>query len=52
MILRDTIELHASPSDVFAFFEDMDNARYLGWHPDHKVFRWTRGKGSVPSPHA
>ena len=23
----------------------MDNARYLGWHPDHKVFRWTRGKG-------
>ena len=45
MVLRDTVEVHASPSDVFAFFEDMDNARYLGWHPDHKVFRWTRGKG-------
>jgi hypothetical protein len=45
MVLQDTVEVHASPSDVFAFFEDMDNARYLGWHPDHKVFRWTRGKG-------
>lgn len=45
MILQDTVEVHASPSDVFAFFEGMDNARYLGWHPDHKVFRWTRGKG-------
>lgn len=45
MILRDTVEVHASPADVFAFFDDMDDARYLGWHPDHKVFRWTRGKG-------
>lgn len=45
MVLQDTVEVHASASDVFAFFEDMDNARYLGWHPDHKVFRWTRGKG-------
>ncbi|HEY7867929.1 MAG TPA: SRPBCC family protein [Methylomirabilota bacterium] len=45
MILRDTIEVHASPADVFAFFEDMDTTRYLGWHPDHKAFRWTRGKG-------
>jgi hypothetical protein len=45
MILRDTVEVYATPSDVFAFFEDMDTARYLAWHPDHKVFRWTRGKG-------
>ena len=45
MILRDTVEVHASPADVFAFFEEMDEARYLSWHPDHKVFRWTRGKG-------
>jgi hypothetical protein len=45
MVLRDTVEVHASPSDVFGFFEDMDNARYLDWHPDRKVFRWTRGKG-------
>lgn len=45
MILRDTIELDASPPDVFAFFENMDTVRYLGRHPDHKVFRWTRGRG-------
>ena len=45
MVLKDTVEVHASPAGVFAFFEDMDNARYLGWHPDHKIFRWTRGKG-------
>ncbi|MCW5968432.1 MAG: SRPBCC family protein [Blastocatellales bacterium] len=48
MILRDTTEVQASPADVFAFFEDMDQARYLSWHPDHKVFRWTRGKGVRP----
>ncbi len=47
MVLQDVIEVHASPSDVFDFFEGMDNARYLGWHLDHKVFRWTRGKGLV-----
>ena len=45
MVLRDTIEVHASPSEVFAFFGDMDQSRYLGWHPDHRLFRWTRGKG-------
>ena len=45
MVLQDTVEVHASSSEVFAFFGDMDNARYRGWHPDHKVFRWTRGKG-------
>lgn len=45
MVLRDTIDVHASPEDVFAFFDDMDQTRYLGWHPDHKAFRWTRGNG-------
>jgi hypothetical protein len=45
MILRDTIEVKGSAADVFAFFDGMDNARYLGWHPDHKVFRWMRGQG-------
>jgi hypothetical protein len=45
MVLQDIVEVHASPSNVFAFFEGMDNARYLDWHPDHRVFRWTRGKG-------
>lgn len=45
MVLRDAIDVHASPARVFAFFDGMDNARYLGWHPDHKAFRWTRGTG-------
>ena len=45
MVLRDALEVHASAADIFAFFDGMDNARYLGWHPDHKAFRWTRGEG-------
>lgn len=45
MVLRDSILVHASPAAVFAFFEGMDQARYLAWHPDHKLFRWTRGQG-------
>jgi hypothetical protein len=45
MVFRDSIEVHASAAEVFAFFEDMETVRYLGWHPDHKAFRWARGKG-------
>jgi hypothetical protein len=45
MVLRDAIEVHASPATLFAFFDGMSQARYLGCHPDHKVFRWTRGQG-------
>lgn len=45
MVLSDSIEVHAPRATFFEFFEDMDNARYLSWHPDHKIFRWTRGKG-------
>jgi len=44
VVLRDTTEVQASSAAVFQFFEDMDR-HYLQWHPDHKVFRWTRGKG-------
>jgi hypothetical protein len=45
MLLQDAIEFSGDPADVFAFFDGMDNTRYLGWHPDHKLFRWTKGKG-------
>ncbi len=45
MILRDSIDIEATPDAVFAFFDGMDQDRYLGWHPDHKVFRWVRGRG-------
>ena len=45
MILRDSIEVRAPLATFFAFFEGMSQERYLGWHPDHKVFRWTEGRG-------
>lgn len=45
MVLRDTIEVNASTSTFFAFFDGMSQQRYLAWHPDHKLFRWTLGQG-------
>lgn len=45
MVLRDSIEVHAPVARFFEFFEGMNNERYLRWHPDHKLFRWTRGQG-------
>ncbi len=45
MILRDSIEVQAPLAMLFEFFEGMSNERYLGWHPDHKHFRWTEGQG-------
>jgi len=44
MVLRDTIDVSCAPGRIFQFFEDME-AQYLQWHPDHKVFRWTTGRG-------
>lgn len=44
LVLRDTIDVHASPLAIFAFFEDIER-HYLHWHPDHKLFRWTQGRG-------
>lgn len=45
MILQDSVEMNATGEDVFAFFEGLDQERYLDWHPDHKLFRWTSGQG-------
>lgn len=45
MVLRESIEVRAPLSTLFDFFEGMNNARYLSWHPDHKLFRWTEGRG-------
>ena len=45
MVLRDSIEVHAPVARLFEFFDGMSQERYLGWHPDHKVFRWTQGRG-------
>lgn len=44
-MLRDSIVVHARPDAVFAFFDGMHQERYLAWHPDHRLFRWTRGQG-------
>jgi hypothetical protein len=46
MILRDSIDVCATPSEFFAFFDEMDNDRYCQWHPDHELFRCTRGQGA------
>lgn len=45
MILRDQIEVRADTAAFFDFFAGMSQERYLRWHPDHKVFRWTSGCG-------
>ena len=44
MRLRDTTWIDATPEQVFAFFEHMDE-HYLEWHPDHQLFRWEEGHG-------
>ena len=43
MILRDTTEVACMPEAIFRFFEDMQS-HYLEWHPDHRLFRWVRGR--------
>lgn len=48
MVLSDSIEFAGLASDVFEFFDAMDEARYRAWHPDHKHFRWTHGSGATP----
>ena len=48
MILRDSVEVEAAPATFFEFFDGMSNERYLRWHPDHKLFRWTEGRGARP----
>ncbi|MEZ5727392.1 MAG: hypothetical protein R3E48_04845 [Burkholderiaceae bacterium] len=45
MVLHDSIDVDAPASTQFDLFEGMSLERYLAWHPDHKVFRWTEGSG-------
>ncbi|MFC5367964.1 SRPBCC family protein [Salinirubrum litoreum] len=44
MILAETTRIHASRSDVYRFFEAMEE-NYERWHPDHLGFRWVSGDG-------
>jgi hypothetical protein len=48
VVLRDSIEVRAPLAKLFEFFEGMSQERYLAWHPDHKLFRWTEGQGLRP----
>ena len=42
MLLMESTGIDASPSDVFRFFEEMEE-NYTRWHPDHISFRWLDG---------
>ena len=46
IVLTDSIEIHATPEEIFAFFlQIVDDASYRAWHPeDHVAFRWIKGK--------
>lgn len=44
MLLEETTRIHASPKDIYRFFETMD-VNYDRWHPDHIEFRWIDGDG-------
>jgi hypothetical protein len=47
MLLNDSIEVTASPTTFHEFFDGMDQERYWSWHPDHRLFRWTKGRGAL-----
>ncbi len=53
VFLTDSIEIHASPEDIFGFLNNLvDDASYRAWHPqDHVAMRWEKGspwqEGSV-----
>lgn len=44
MLLEETTRIHASPEEIYRFFERMD-ANYEQWHPDHIEFSWIDGDG-------
>jgi signal transduction histidine kinase/nitroreductase/CheY-like chemotaxis protein len=46
MILRDQVDVRAPAQEVFAFFENIEH-HFHAWHPDHRLFRWERGRGVV-----
>jgi hypothetical protein len=48
VILRDAIDVQAPTRRFFEFFDGMSQERYLAWHPDHRLFRWTQGEGVKP----
>ena len=44
LMLKDSIEIHATPEKIWKFFANLDK-NYTTWHPeDHIVFKWVEGK--------
>jgi len=43
MILEETTIIQTTPDRVFEFFRNMNEERYLAWHPDHLAFQWIEG---------
>lgn len=39
MLLKSSVDIKATPDDVFRFFSEMAEG-YTRWHPDHLLFRW------------
>jgi Polyketide cyclase / dehydrase and lipid transport len=46
IVIKDSIEINASPESVFEFLVNMtDDESYRNWHPeDHISLRWLKGK--------
>jgi hypothetical protein len=45
--LRDTVEIDATPLEVWTWLESMPD-HILEWHPDHLAARWVKGGELVP----
>jgi uncharacterized protein YndB with AHSA1/START domain len=47
LVLKDTIEIKATPEEIWAFFIGLDK-NYKSWHPqDYILFKWAKGKPMV-----
>lgn len=44
LVLKDSIEIAATPEEIWDFFANLER-NYKAWHPeDHVVFKWTKGR--------
>ena len=41
IIIKDTVSIKATPSDIFHWFEHLDE-RYISWHPAHVSCRYLK----------
>ena len=44
-VLTHKIKIRTTPARIWNFFKEMDDKKYLLWHPqDHVSFKWVKGK--------